>query len=652
MAEEGEPEGGEVPQARAKASAGRSLEIMAPPEVAMETMVDKLKVMNYEKEWCRKKKPFKKPLTRQYFAVPLPTGNQAEQFFHFTSLSAWLLALAGVEFPTPKEFDDPNKICGDLLAAVKKLGFAPPSYPAMKLTSGHGKEVCGILDGLVDYVLEKKGYQYKKPIYLPDGYAEDGADEVDDEGGDMDGEVDTFTLPEYAEQEDEEQAYMEMGIMAPPPGAGGGNAKTDAGGDAADKEMLVSKVDPHLWKMELERVGPKLRILLNADAKDWRTNLEEVQSNSQSIAKAWPESRVVLEKMQLLACCRGGRVQQPQSIAKAWPESRVVLEKMQSELNNSLEKLTTREKFLNEQFERLMQQYRAQKEQLQGAQSTYNKHTEAISDRNNELHRISEQLTEMKGLMEERGSNISDATPVVRIKGAIQKLGAELHEMEVRIGVVSHTLLQLSMKNRRALHAQAAESLSDEDDTRQVLLGVSSAAVVLPLMAGVAPAQAGFKKELKKKKLEDSDFTPSDNVGLRIYEAEVGGGQEIKQGDRVLVHFDVMFRGLDVVSSRSSRLLGANRTIAEPFEFVVGEKVDSIAAKQMSDSSGGLFSGQGGPKPPPALSRAAIGMRRGGKRIILVDDPALGYGAKGVMELPGGATFQMRVEVLDVLKVA
>lgn len=47
-------------------------------------------------------------------------------------------------------------------------------------------------------------------------------------------------------------------------------------------------------------------------------------------------------------------------------------------------------------------------------QVTYNQHTEAISDRNNELHRISELLSEMKQQMEERGTNISDATPVVR----------------------------------------------------------------------------------------------------------------------------------------------------------------------------------------------------------------------------------------------
>ena len=68
----------------------------------------------------------------------------------------------------------------------------------------------------------------------------------------------------------------------------------------------------------------------------------------------------------------------------------------------------------------------------------------------------------MKQQMEERGTNISDATPVVRIKGAIKKLAEELHEMEVRIGVVSHTLLQLSVKNRRQMQAQAV--LSDEED--------------------------------------------------------------------------------------------------------------------------------------------------------------------------------------------
>lgn len=77
--------------------------------------------------------------------------------------------MAGVEVPTPKEFDDPNATCTNLLNAVRKLGFAPPSYHPSKLTVGSGREVCGVLDGLVDYVLEKRNFQYRRPMYKPDG---------------------------------------------------------------------------------------------------------------------------------------------------------------------------------------------------------------------------------------------------------------------------------------------------------------------------------------------------------------------------------------------------------------------------------------------------------------------------------------------------
>ena len=79
------------------------------------------------------------------------------------------------------------------------------------------------------------------------------------------------------------------------------------------------------------------------------------------------------------------------------------------------------------------------------------------------------------------------------------------------------------------------------------------------------------------------------------------------------VHYDCVYKGLDVVSSRQSRLLGGNRTISEPFEFVAGAAVAGVSPVKIVDSAGGLFSGQGGPTPPPALSTAVLGMRAGGK---------------------------------------
>jgi len=415
---------------------GRSLEITTTPDVCMEMLVDKLKLLDYERDFCKKKKPYRKPLSRLYFAVQDSSG-QGTQFFYFASLAAWLLSLAGADGGAPKEFDDPNATCNNILNGCKKLGFAPPNYHPSKLSTGHGREICGVLDGLADYVLERRNFTYRKPLYMPDGYQDEEGGDVDEaDAGGMEGDAATeFPKPKYLEEE-EEEAYMmgngaqDAALGPPPPGHQASPAPTMA----EEKAILASKVDPTAWKMEVERVAPKLRILLNADAKDWRSHLEEVQQHTKSISTVWPESRTVLEKL------RG-------------------------ELDTSLDKLQTRERFLNDQFDRLMQQYRGARTSLGTVQGSYNARTEAISERNSELHRITEQLSEMKGVMDEHSTNIADATPVVRIKNAIKKLAEELHEIEVRIGVVSHTLLQLSVKNKRALQAQAAAMSDEEDDT-------------------------------------------------------------------------------------------------------------------------------------------------------------------------------------------
>jgi len=51
---------------------------------------------------------------------------------------------------------------------------------------------------------------------------------------------------------------------------------------------------------------------------------------------------------------------------------------------------------------------------------------------------------------------------------------------------------------------------------------------------------------------------------------------------------------------------------AQPFEFVAGESV-TVSYKKAGDTAGGLFAGGSGPKPPPALSTAVIGMKPGGR---------------------------------------
>lgn len=80
--------------------------------------------------------------------------------------------------------------------------------------------------------------------------------------------------------------------------------------------------------------------------------------------------------------------------------------------------------------------------------------------------------------------------------------------------------------------------------------------------------------------------------------------------------------------------------------FTAGKRVSS-GEKTAGESAGGLFSGQSGPKPPPALSKAVIGMKPGGKRSVLVP-PELAYGHEGYLEIPADAGIELRIELLNV----
>lgn len=52
----------------------------------------------------------------------------------------------------------------------------------------------------------------------------------------------------------------------------------------------------------------------------------------------------------------------------------------------------------------------------------------------------------------------------------------------------------------------------------------------------------------------------------------------------------------------------------QPVELIAGQGVGSGDVKQPAgEGAGGLFSGASGPKPPPALAQAVLGMKPGGK---------------------------------------
>merc|ERR1712032_1165689 len=85
---------------------------------------------------------------------------------------------------------------------------------------------------------------------------------------------------------------------------------------------------------------------------------------------------------------------------------------------------------------------------LQTVQQQYTELNEVVMNLQIELKSLAEELEVVKNDMEERSSTVTDTAPVVKMKDAFKRLRADTRQLEVRIGVVSHTLMQAKLRQR------------------------------------------------------------------------------------------------------------------------------------------------------------------------------------------------------------
>ena len=68
------------------------------------------------------------------------------------------------------------------------------------------------------------------------------------------------------------------------------------------------------------------------------------------------------------------------------------------------------------------------------------------------LANITDELELIKNEMEERGSSMTDGSPLVNIRKSLARMKSEIVGMDVRIGVIEHTLLQAGVKTKENLN--------------------------------------------------------------------------------------------------------------------------------------------------------------------------------------------------------
>lgn len=382
----------------------------------MEEVLEKLKLLDYETDFC-KQWGFR-PLSRHFFALPT---NPGEQFFTFTSLAAWLLTCCGRNFEQPQEYDDPNATVSNILDELKKLG-ASADFPPAKLKTGSGEQVCYVIDKLADEALKAKKFAWQKPQHAQEDFEEETME--DDEAELTLNKVEEEMMDEADEEIEEDDNYLDLAGMKQQ------SQMNDIANSSKPDSVMESTTDAAEWKLEVERVLPLLKVHIRTDNKDWRTHYEQMQQHSEGIKSSLTETKGHLDKLH-------------------------------HEISRTLEKIGSREKYINNQLEHLLQEFRSLQDTLAETKERYKQGSGGVTELTKTLAQITEELETVKAQMDERGTNMTDAGPLVRIKQALTRLKQEVTQMDVRIGVVEHSLLLARIRDRSAIREDMHAPVTD-----------------------------------------------------------------------------------------------------------------------------------------------------------------------------------------------
>ncbi len=377
---------------------------MSPVYAGMENILDKLKCLSYSNT-------FTTPITRTHFALPGP--NPSIQFQEFLDLVVWLIARIkrNADFFSIDKYDDPNTSVNKMMLALRSLDYAA-EFPAAKLKAASGEAVVEVLEFLTTKALEAENFTFDPPKRtdladldeLPD-------DDVDDEA-DIDDDIEVFEedIPAYHSAADEVETVRDE-----------------------TQKIIESRVDPIEWKTELERVGPRLRISNAVGGKEWRSHIDQTKKHSSLIENELPSTEATLRTIN-------------------------------NQLETAVDRMRTKEKYVNSQYSSLVQEYQDIRSDMKSIEDTYQSSNSKVTSLQNDLAAVAEQLSDIKGTMDSRGSSMTDTSPLVKIKAALQDIKVEIGHFELRIGVVAHTLLSAQASSVGQENSGVIIDGDDDDD--------------------------------------------------------------------------------------------------------------------------------------------------------------------------------------------
>ena len=424
-----------------------------------ERILDKLKLLNYNKKFLPKYKSLGiRALNRHHFAVD-KVKSSVSQFYTFACICTWLLKICNSPIENPDENDDPLDILENIVSEAMALGIKGLDFPVANLRTGFGEHCLFLLESVSEEALKQKRFDWKGMDYPEEDPANeapisrskstlqrdakvsddeddnDSIDDIDDQVAKkssknnkrkdflMREQVDYFENSHSETESDYEDnnALSLDNMLSQQQKINQKGARKSKKRGTGDSSGIITDTDGHLeWLEEVERVAPNLKVVARLESKDWRARIDQISSHQATVETALETTKPKLERLE-------------------------------NDLGKSLDTVSSREKYLNSNLENLISQLRTAQDNLMAKENAYESVSGGISSKSEEFNLLTNRLDNVKKTMEERGTSMTDGTPVVKLKQSLNRLHAEIQDMTLQNAVLEHQLTQMRMHKKSTL---------------------------------------------------------------------------------------------------------------------------------------------------------------------------------------------------------
>mmetsp|Transcript_29515 Transcript_29515/g.42222 ORF Transcript_29515/g.42222 Transcript_29515/m.42222 type:complete len:443 (-) Transcript_29515:207-1535(-) len=418
----------------------------------MERVLDRLKRLNYEEYYVKLRR--NKPIGRHHFVSFTSSGSL--QIREYLTLVSWLLSViygsedhpahkvilnyvSGQELDAGVCIDKIIEVLDQLrstpvgaassadasssLAALKNMPFLTFTAASMKLA--YGEEIVQSLDFLSSKACDKLFLRFE-PIRRLQMVDDDSSGEKKNElfesicnieegkvGGNYNGEGHSFGNSTEAHHQCD-KAWINQ------------------------REIIHSSIPPDQWRAEFEIVLPQLKGSNNPHLSagdfdvEWRAHL--LQANEHQ------------EKMHLLL---------------PWIDTQINC--ASKSVANDVGLTRAKSKVMAKRFGSLFEEYSKASEDCKNLDEKYQQTFTKVQNLKEDVSELEEFYSITKREVNEKGKSMSDTTPLLNLKTALQNIKLEIKNFDVRIGILNHIFFHAKTNEKDELNAYTNLVLADDE---------------------------------------------------------------------------------------------------------------------------------------------------------------------------------------------